>query len=212
MNHLLSTLLAKWPHYLINRVDLVSTLPGSNDAQKSIIKRAVHEGYLQRIKRNLYFIKNFPNKPQVDLFSVANFIYGPSYISFESALSYYNWIPERVVTISSATIKRSTNFDNPLGYFSFEKIPNGGFSIGVEHLSNGFNSMLIATPWKAIADMIYTRKKQWKNAESIYLDMRIEIETMEDSNLELLKELISYYPHQKTKKVLHTIYKSLRSK
>ena len=48
----------------------------------------------------------YETNEHVDPFYLANPIYAPSYISFETALSYYDLIPERVYMIKSATFKK----------------------------------------------------------------------------------------------------------
>lgn len=45
--------LVNWPHYFICGTELKAMLIGTADAKKAIIKRAVHEGYLQRLRRDL---------------------------------------------------------------------------------------------------------------------------------------------------------------
>src|SRR3989338_11383925 len=126
--------LVNCPNYFISGTELKSMLPGTEDARKAIIKRAVHEGYLQRLRRDYYLIRNIANKPIINTFELAQFIYGPSYISFESALSYHGWIPERVSITCSATIKQTKTFNTPVGEFSFEKIPNDSFKLGVSYV------------------------------------------------------------------------------
>ena len=68
------------------------------------LSQLVKSGHLIRLRRGLYaFSSNF------DRLSAAGKIYAPSYVSFETALSYYGMIPERVETIMSVTDKRSSN-------------------------------------------------------------------------------------------------------
>jgi predicted transcriptional regulator of viral defense system len=121
MNPNLLQQLVNWPHYFISGTELKAILTGAEDARKAIIKRAVHEGYLQRLRRDYYLIRNIANKPIINTFELAQFIYGPSYIGFESALSYHEWIPERVAVTCSATVKQTKSFNTSVGEFSFEK-------------------------------------------------------------------------------------------
>ena len=51
----------------------------------------------------------------------------PSYISFESALSYRGLIPEAVYTTTSACLKRARRFASKVGLFSFTPIPARAF-------------------------------------------------------------------------------------
>lgn len=74
----------------------------SNYANKdNKISREIKDGKLFRIINGLY--ETDPNTPG---YLLASSIYGPSYISFEYALSYYGLIPERVTTITCATFDK----------------------------------------------------------------------------------------------------------
>ncbi len=80
MNSTLLQQLVNWPHYFISGTELKSIVGGTEDARKAIIKRAVQEGYLQRLRRDYYLIRNITNKPMINTFELAQFIYGPSVI------------------------------------------------------------------------------------------------------------------------------------
>ena len=65
--------------------------------------------FLIRLKRGLFVVApNIQNQP-LSKELIANHLYGPSYVSLQTALSFYKLIPERVHTVSSMTIKRSRN-------------------------------------------------------------------------------------------------------
>ena len=73
---------------------------------KSKLTTLIKSGELIRVKRNLYLPGN---ESDYSVMTLANIIYGHSYISFETALSYYNLIPETVYSIMSATYKKNKN-------------------------------------------------------------------------------------------------------
>ena len=207
MNLNLFKQLINWPNYFISGTELKSMLTGTEDARKAIIKRAVHEGYLQRLRRDYYLIRNISNKPMINTFELAQLIYGPSYISFESALSYHGWIPERVTITCSATIKQTKSFNTPVREFSFEKTPNDSFKLGVSYIKEEGAKYLMADPWKAIADMIYCRKKVWGSINDLMLDLRIEEVSIQNHKLNLLAELSEEYPNKFTQKILQNFLK-----
>ncbi len=66
------------------------------------------------VRRGLY-VAIAPDTPRPESFLLANHVYGPSYVSMDSALSFYGMIPERVYEISSATTKTSRQFRTPAG-------------------------------------------------------------------------------------------------
>jgi len=111
-----------------------------NSQKKRIIK----------LKKGLYAIK----KSDTNHFAIANRAYQPSYISFETALSYYHLIPETVYSITSATSQTSRQFDIQNINYSYRKIKKNAYT---GYLINTTESqpILIASPEKAVADYCY---------------------------------------------------------
>ena len=197
MNKQLSHALFQWPKPYISGSDLHFILGESADSRQAIVKRAMQEKMLIHLRRDLFLINT---ELAYDPFEIAAIMYGPSYISFESALSLHSWIPERVASITSATIKRKKEFQTPIGVFSFEHIPVSSFEVGI-----GSTSPFIATPLKALADMIYARMKSWSNLNDLYEDLRIDPEHLLSCDKRLLQELIESYPSLRVKKVLKNL-------
>lgn len=108
------------------------------------------KGEVIRLKRGLYIMANA--KP--NLFLVANHLYGPSYVSRESALRYYGLIPEHVESITSVTTLRSNAFDNTLTHFSYLHLPMDYYSLDVCIQTDGDVSFQIASQEKALADLL----------------------------------------------------------
>jgi hypothetical protein len=75
-------------------------------------------GELIRLRRGLYV-----NRRNIDAHCLAGPIYGPSYVSFETALTWHGMIPEAVTETLSATTKRQTCFENDFGRFRYYQIP-----------------------------------------------------------------------------------------
>lgn len=201
-------ILLSWPRPYISGIDLHYLLDKSADSRQAIIKRAIHKGYLIPIRRDLYLIKNSKNSP-VNAFEIATIIYGPSYISFESALSYHGWIPEAVRTTTCASVKRAKEFETPIGIFSYEHIPIKAFSFGVEqHLQDNL-TLFIASPVKALADLIYARKRTWGSIDDLSEDLRIEIDSFRSSDRKLLREFSENYPSPRVKNTLDILLKGL---
>ncbi len=145
------------------------------------ISNLVKSGELVRLKKGFYtFSDAYLTKP-IDLISVANILYTPSYVSFDYALSYYGMIPERVSEITSATSKNEKLFETPIGRFSYKKIPLKAYSLGVDWLyDEEYVGRFIATPEKALCDKIrYDRGigtlTQSKMHEYLKYDIRLDI-------------------------------------
>lgn len=110
---------------------------------------------LIRVKKGFYI---FPPHVAQSLSSkelLANWIYGPSALSFHYALGFYQLIPERVYRMTSVTIKRSKTFETPCGVFQYTHIPVKIYHQGLTiYTQTDHQKFFIARPEKAIADLL----------------------------------------------------------
>ncbi len=132
----------------------------SSYQSKYFLERQVHEGLLLRIKQGLYTLKT--DQPSEE--EIANFLYRPSYISFEYALSYYNLIPEAPYTVTSATTKPTRLFTTQHQAFSYRTIKKEAYT-GYLLEKKHDRAFLIADPEKALVDYLYfaTYEKKLEN-------------------------------------------------
>lgn len=109
------------------------------------LSREIKEGKLYRIVNGLY--ETDVNTPG---YLLAGSIYGPSYISFEYALSYYGFISERVDVITCATTnkKKKKQFNTDFGVFTYRDIPEDAYPIGIILKEENGYSYQIATKKK----------------------------------------------------------------
>jgi len=121
----------------------------SNTAQR-FLQRNTKNGHFVRLKKGLYGLKNLTPYP----FIIANKLYQPSYISFESALSFHHLIPETVYSITSATTKPSREFSALGQHFIYTSIKKTVYQGYAPNQQNGA-VVLIAEPEKALADILY---------------------------------------------------------
>ena len=126
---------------------------------------------------------------------IANHLYAPSYVSMSSALRYYGLIPEEVYTKQSMTLKYAKNFDTPFGRFEYTHISKSAFSVGMTSIKKDGYAFVMATPEKALCDLIANSSKvnlrYLKDAE-IYLeeDIRMEREDFMQMDARLFEEYI----------------------
>lgn len=79
----------------------------------------------------------------------------PSYISLHTALSFYGIIPEAVVEITSVTTQKTCRYENAFGQFSYQTIkPRLFWGFEPKTMRDGKQYMM-ATPEKAIIDLLY---------------------------------------------------------
>lgn len=121
---------------------------------KGKVRREVAAGNLIPLMRGLY-----ETDVTVSGKYLAGHIYGPSYLSFDYALSVYSLIPETVFnTFTSATFKKSKSktYQNQFGTFIYKDVPEAVYSLGVLIKEEGGYTYLIATPEKALCDKLYS--------------------------------------------------------
>ena len=138
------------------------------------IGRLVKEGKLIPLTKGLYV-----DNTNVSGLYLANAIFGPSYISFNYALSYYGLIPEAVYEFTSATTekKKKKLFNNRFGTFSYRDIPVDAYPYGINIIEEGEYSFMIASKEKALCDKLYELppvKNQRELIVLLFSDMRID--------------------------------------
>lgn len=151
------------------------------------------EGKIIRLKRGMYVISPDVSKQLLSIELIANHIYGPSYVSMESALRYYGLIPEQVYTVRSMTTNRSKKFENPIGNFEYITVDSEYYPIGIaqQTVENKY-TFLIASPEKALCDMITATPRlrlQSVKALKTYLedDLRFEMSALENMDADIVR-------------------------
>lgn len=120
---------------------------------KQSLYRWKSKGYVQALKRNLYEL-TYPKNESIPDYYIAQRLYSPSYISLETALSYYNLIPEVPMAITSITTKPTRRFKNEHGLFIYRSVQASVFSGYQVDKVNEFD-FFIAEPEKAFVDFVY---------------------------------------------------------
>jgi len=140
------------PSPVFTRQDLLLMGLKVHDAQLS---QWVRKGYLIRLKNGIFAFAR--GKEQLQAEHVAFLLYQPSYLSLESALAHYGFIPETVYAMTSVTAKTTRTFDTPLGRFIYRHVKPGLFWGHVEHQA-GEGTFLLAEPEKALLDYLYLNR------------------------------------------------------
>lgn len=157
------------------------------------IKRDTDNKVIFRLTRGIY-----ETDRNVDPCLLASSILSPSYLSFEWALSYYGLIPERVVTITSASlgVRKNKTFVNIFGRYEFSDIPSNAFSEGLTYLESGDYIVKIATKEKAICDSL----SKWRVVRNIndlkellFVDKRFDEDEFATCDFKLMTRLATLY-------------------
>ena len=159
-------------------------------------------GLIKPIKQGVYLVSEDLGFRPYSKEILANLIYGPSYISLETALSNYGFIPERVAITTSISIGRGKSFSTPVGEFEYHNIKETIYFLGVKlkEISDGVFCQH-ATPEKALLDFIHTRetKGDFSNSKEYFEYLsnsyRFDLDAIKDQiNLKKLESYSSHYP------------------
>jgi len=149
------------------------SLFGINDAKKvfaiskdntvyKLLQRLEKKNIIKRIENGKYLF----SFTEVSDFEIANFLFSPSYISLESALSFYGILSQFPYTITSVTSKKSKRVVYEDKEYEFVHIESKYFY--------GFlkkDRFLIASPEKALIDMLYFMAKKLRSIPMEELDL-----------------------------------------
>lgn len=185
-------------------LELLQGYKRPNDKIHELIK----SGELLSIKRGLYIPGPNTDLSTPDPFLIANHLRGPSYVSLESALSYWGGIPEHVYEISSVTTKPSKKYNTPVGRFVYQQLPSTYYSFGVRSVEiSPKQTFLIASPEKAICDKIILTPsinlRSVKETLAFLLeDLRIDDEFLENLDSNTISSWIVNAPKKSSLKIL----------
>jgi predicted transcriptional regulator of viral defense system len=118
------------------------------------LSRWVKAGKIYQLRRGIYSVSPPFQKKQPHPFLIANHLQKASYVSLQSALSFYGLIPEVVNTTTSVSTGRPEQLETPLGTYEFRHIKTE-LLFGYQMIELGEHSALVATPEKALLDLIY---------------------------------------------------------
>lgn len=171
-----------------------SFYPDLKSAEKKVVWLEKN-GYIIRLKRGLYVVNPEYTGKRLSNELIANHLYAPSYVSMSTALRYYGLIPEAVYVNQSMTVKHSRSFQTPIGNYDYKCISREAFAVGVrtEHVAD--YAFLIASPEKALCDLIANSSKvnlrYMKDVEN-YLenDIRMDMEEFMKFDSRVLEEYI----------------------
>ena len=113
----------------------------------------VKKGYLIRLKNGLYAFRREMEKVRGE--EVAFLLCQPSYLSLESALAWYGFIPEIVHVFTRVTARTTRSFENACGRFIYRHVKAELFWGYVEKKTEDHAPFLLAEPEKALLDYLY---------------------------------------------------------
>jgi predicted transcriptional regulator of viral defense system len=163
----------------------------SLQSSKVSASRYIRQGFLVRIKRNIYVLKEkWKILEREEKFILANLVQVPSYISLMTALDYYEVTTQMQRDfIESVAVKRTKEVEVEKTIFNYTKISTNLYS-GFKKEKNFF----IATPEKAFLDALYLMSLGRYNLDIASLDFS-------KLNRAEIRRLVKKFP-SKTQKLL----------
>ncbi|MBI4993282.1 MAG: hypothetical protein HZC26_04090 [Candidatus Magasanikbacteria bacterium] len=162
-------------------------------------------GYVLKLKNGVYLLEDY--KDSVHSFLIANLIYQPSYVSLESALYEYGFIPDVTQAITSVSTKKTWSADVLNSRFDYKKIKKDCFiGYGARKYLN--YEVMMAEPEKAVVDFFYFNKSRLKT-ESRIDELRFDYENLKQK---VNKEKLSHYAALFNNSLLNDLIKKLLSR
>lgn len=141
-----------------------------------------------------YYIFSDSKLDEPRLFEIANRIYEPSYISLETALSYYELIPETVFAITSVGTRKTRCINSPIGRFIFHSIsPPRFFGYSVSNYEEGHKFLMVDME-KALLDTLYFHPHLIE--EEDFRSLRLDPERVKKLDLDKMENWAPLF-HQK---------------
>ena len=163
---------------VITERQLSEILGGSDARRYGLVNRALKDGTLLRLKRGLYYLKSSNTGDSIHPFAVAQALLPGSYVSFETALAFHHWIPEAVFTTASVTPgRKSVERDHEsLGKFSYHPLALNDYQFlaAVARVKLGLHTALVASPLRALMDLVALRKESWSGLDWVEEGLRID--------------------------------------
>ena len=165
----------------------------------SYISRSLKRKEIISLRKGLYVTADFYNKNKGNIsytFYLANVLRKPSYVTSWTALQYYNLTTEIIHTITSVTPKVTRDYKTKIGTFSYQSLKEGVFTDFV--LVHDTFNFFIATPSKALFDLLYFRTRQFKGVKfediaKMVEELRIDLDEMDENEKETFYTMVKKY-------------------
>lgn len=198
---------------VFTEADFFRLFDGTPAKRYGLMNKALAKKEIIRLIRGVYILPAKYRSINLSKFFIACRMIHGSYVSLESALSYHNWIPERVTTTTSVICKgRTHTFNTQMGDFKYLKIPINEYEFlnGVQRKEDNGKPFLIAAPLRALADYVYEKKIEWSGIDYLLESLRIEQESLETLTSEDFSEIMLAYRSKRVLKYLQHLKSALK--
>ena len=190
------------PTGVLSQPEVAAALGGTDFSRHGMIKRALAKGEVLGVRRGLYCLAPRFQKRPVSVFALAQRVYGPSYVSLETALAFHGWIPEAVHACTCVSLRKAKEYRTPLGVFSYRRVPQETLYTDVARSEDpDGNVFFMASPIKALADYVYVHGEEWCIGEAC-ASLRIEPDDWASAAQEQLDMLATNYSNGRVRRFL----------
>ncbi len=155
---------------VVSLADIRSIMPG---LRQETLSRWNRSGKIILVAPGYYVLPD-ETTDETDIFAIAGRMYTPSFVSLESALSFYGLIPETALSVTSICTRKTRRINSPLCTFTYRSIQPKYF-FGYEAKMGRNHRYLMASPERAVVDLLYQRRDV-SSAEDI-MEFRFDAET-----------------------------------
>ncbi|MFH1824485.1 MAG: hypothetical protein ABH873_04585 [Candidatus Firestonebacteria bacterium] len=156
----------------------------------NLLQKYEKKGIIERLKKGLYSVKFPEGGPTIPDLFLANRMYEPSYVSLETALSFYNIIPEETAEVTSVTTGQTKVFKNKQGVFWYFSVKKEAFFGYILLNLEGFK-VNIAEKEKALVDYIYLKMRRGEEID--VMEDRFDTDILKQLNWEKVKQYAKLY-------------------
>lgn len=177
---------------LKSREEILESLSGYRNKNDKI-SRMLNKHELFRLNDDWY-----ETDPHAEPVQFVPLFKQPSYLSFESALSWYGMIPEAVhqYTCAATEIRKTLRYSCWFGTYTYQNIPVRVFYMDIHYNQDYSIPFLIASREKALSDLVF-KKRRVKSVDEmerlLFDNLRIDEDQFYDLSLEKMEVLSSAY-------------------
>ena len=201
-------------NHVIRDMDLANLFLGTAASRYGLVNKALKAKELVRLRRGFYVVAPRYQSTPFSQYYLANRMIAYSFITAESALSFHGWIPERVTEVLSlSAFGRNKQFDTPYGHFVYRVIPivASQFLLGVHYIKTDHQPLWVASPLRALLDLIQWHKLDQVNLDFLQHGLRIEPEHFLSIQLWDIKQLQQVYTAPRIQRFLNHLQREVNN-
>ncbi len=174
---------------------------------KNQVSRWVKTGKLLRLRQGLYILNEEDRKINPSRLYISKELYSPSYVSMEYALAFYGLIPERVADITCISSKKTAVFQNFLGRFVYQHVPERCFTGFREMKDDSGLAYYLAVAEKAVVDFLYLNLHLFKDEFKLRASESFRLQNLETLDQRNLLRYAELFESHKLRRVVKEVWR-----